>query len=140
VTPLPGIFRASSWDESTTWSSSVLAAMKYEDGDQPSAVRSFVDADEAASTVFTFLSDPRTEQADDGSRTSGVDLRSGAGQNEIGSNLSRFQELQVKSQQNGVVRRIDEILFGSEVSLCGLDRSVPEEKLNLFQIATPRAA
>src|SRR5947209_8637009 len=38
---------------------SVLAAMKYEDGDQQSAERSIVYADEVSSTVFQFLSDPK---------------------------------------------------------------------------------
>ena len=37
---------------------SLLAAMKFEDGDQQSAERYIVHADEAASTVFQFLSNP----------------------------------------------------------------------------------
>ena len=38
---------------------SVLAALKYEEGDEQSAERSIVHADEASSTVFQFLSDPK---------------------------------------------------------------------------------
>ena len=38
---------------------SVLAEIKYEDGNGPSAERSIVHAGEAYATVFTFLTDPR---------------------------------------------------------------------------------
>ena len=38
---------------------SLLAAMKFEDGDQQSAKTYIVNADEAASTVFQFLSNPK---------------------------------------------------------------------------------
>jgi len=38
---------------------SVLAALKYKDGDRQSADKSMAHADEAASTVFQFLSNPR---------------------------------------------------------------------------------
>jgi hypothetical protein len=44
------------------------------------------------------------------------------------------------SQLDCIVRRIHQILLRTQVSLGRLDRSVPEQQLNLLKLATCRAA
>jgi hypothetical protein len=44
------------------------------------------------------------------------------------------------AQLDPVVRRMNQILLGPEVSLGGLDGCVPEQQLNMLQLATRRAA
>jgi len=48
--------------------------------------------------------------------------------------------LGIHSEVEKIVYWMPEILFAAEIALCGLDRCVPQQKLNLLQLTAARVA
>ena len=44
--------------------------------------------------------------------------------------------LRVRSEVKQIVHRMSEILFAAEIAFCGLHRCMPQQELNLLQLAT----